>query len=77
MIKALEIKTSMLFNLAFAINTILSCFVFFFLIIDFYLLIAAAVAEIVIHIGIPSKEAKTKIEIDPVIAETKIRTCSI
>ena len=33
-IKALEIKTSMLFNLDFANNTILSCFFFFFLIID-------------------------------------------
>ena len=33
-IKTLEIKTSMLFNLDFANNTILSCFFFFFLITD-------------------------------------------
>ena len=72
----------MLFNLDFANNTILSCF--FFLIIDLYFLIPAAIAqifnpiaELVILIGIPSKEAKAEIEILPVIAETKTRKCSI
>ena len=61
--KALEIKTFMLFNLDFASNTILSCFYLFFLIIDLYFLIPAAIAQvfnpiagIVIPIGIPSKE---------------------
>ena len=34
-VKALRTKTSMLFNIVFANNTILSCFLFFFLNIDF------------------------------------------
>ena len=37
-IKALDIKTSMVFNLAFANNTIFSRFFFFLLIIDSYFL---------------------------------------
>ena len=64
-IKALEIKTSMLLNLDFANNTVWSCFFFFFLIIDLYFLIPAVIAqifnpiaELVIPIGIPTKEAK-------------------
>ena len=55
----------MLFNLGFANNIILSCFFFFFLIIDLYFLIPAVIAqifnpiaELVIPIGIPSKQAK-------------------
>ena len=83
MIKALETKTSMLLNSDFATNTILPCFFFFFLIIALYFLIHAAIAqiinpiaELVIPIGIPKKEAKTEIEIHPVIAEAKIRKCS-
>ena len=74
----------MLFNLGFADNTILSCFFFFFLIIDSYFLIPAAIAqisnpiaELLIHIGIPRNEAKAEIEIDPEILEGKIRKCSI
>ena len=74
----------MLFNLDFANNTILSCFFFFFLIIHLYFLIDAVIvpifnpiAELVIPIGIPSKEAKAEIEIHPVIVEAKIRKCSI
>ena len=69
MIKALEIKTSVLFNLNFANNTVLSCFFFFFLIIDLYFVIAAVIAqifnpiaEIVIPTGIPTKEAKAEME---------------
>ena len=84
LIKALEIKTSMPFNSGFANNTILSCFFFFFLIIELYFLTSAAIAqifnpiaEIVIPIGIPIKETKVEIEIHPVIAESKIRKCSI
>ena len=64
----------MLFNLDFANNTILLCFFFFFLIIDLYFLIHATmaqilnpIAELVIPIGILSKEAKAEIEIHPVI----------
>ena len=72
----------MLFNLDFANNTIL--LYFFFLIINLYFLIPAVIAqifnpiaELVIPIGIPTKEAKAEIEIHPVIAEVKIRKCSI
>ena len=36
----------MLFNLGFANTTILSCFIFFFLTIDVYFLIPAAIAQI-------------------------------
>ena len=74
----------MLFNLDFANNTILSCFFFFFLIIDLQFLIPADIAqifnhiaELVIPIGIPIKEVKAEIEIHPVIVEVKIRKCSI
>ena len=74
----------MLLKLDFDNNTILSCFFFFFLIISLYFLIPAAIeqmlnpiAELVILIGIPSKEAKAVIEIHPVIVEVEIRTCSI
>ena len=87
-IKALKIQTSMLFNLvcffSFVNNTILSCFFFFILITDLYFLIPAVIAqifnpiaELVIPIGIPSKEAKVEIEIHPVIVEVKIMECSI
>ena len=64
----------MLFNLDFANNTILSCFFFFFLIIDLYFLIPAVIAqifnpiaEIVIPIGIATKEAKAEMKTHPVI----------
>ena len=77
--KALEIKTSVLFNLDFANNTILSRFSFFFLIIDLYFLISATIAQIFnfiaelgIPIGIPSEEAKSEIELNPVIVEVKV-----
>ena len=83
-IKALENNTSMLFNLDLANNIILSCLFLFFLITDLYFLLPAAIAkivnpiaELVSAIGIPSKEAKTKVEVHPVIAEAKITECSI
>ena len=82
MIKALEIKTSMLFNLDFANNIILLCF--FFLIIDLYFLIPAVIAhifnpiaELVIPLGVPIREAKAEIEIHLVNVEAKIRKSSI
>ena len=63
LIKALEIKTSVLFNLDFAKNTVLSCF--FSLIINLYYLIPVVtaqmfnlIAEIIILIAIQIKEAK-------------------
>ena len=74
----------MLFNLDFAHNAILLCFFFFFLITNLYFLIAAVITqifnpigEIVILTGIPTKEAKAEMETHPVIAEPKIRNCSI
>ena len=64
----------MLFNLDFANKTILLCFFLFFLIIDLYFLIPAGIAqnfnpiaELVIPIGIQTKEAKGEIETHPVI----------
>ena len=73
----------MLFNLDLANNTILSCF-FSFLIIDLYFLITVAIAliynpiaELIIPIGIPSKETKSEIEINPVIIEAKITNSSV
>ena len=72
----------MLFNLDFANNTILLCFFFFFLINDLEFLIPGVIAkifnpivELVISIGIPTIEAKTKTETNPVIVEAKIRNC--
>ena len=53
-------------------------FFFFFLIIDLYFLIPAVIpqifnpiAELVIPIGIPTKEAKAEMETLPVIVEAK------
>ena len=74
----------MLLDLNIAENALLFCLLLFFLIIDLYFSIAAVIAqtfnpiaEIMIPIGIPTKEAKTEIEIYPVIVEPKIRKCSI
>ena len=66
-------------NLIFANNTILSNFFFFFLVINLHFLIPVVVpeffiatAELIIPIGIPTKEAKPEMETHPVIAEAKI-----
>ena len=84
MIKALEIKTSML--LIQILLTILFYYASFsyFLIIDLYFLVSAVIAqifnpvtEIVVSVEIPSKGAKAEIEIHSVIAEAKIREISI
>ena len=81
--KASEIKTSMLFNLDFANNTILYFF-FLFLIIDLYFIVPAPIAqlfnpiaELVIPIGAPNKEEKAEIAMHPETVEAKIRKCSI
>ena len=65
LIKPLQMKISVLFN-------------FFFLIIDLYFLIHPVldqifdpIAELIIPMGIRSKEAKAEIEINPVTAESK------
>ena len=67
MIKALEIKTSVLLNLDFANNTIM--LLFLFLNYELILLISAVIAqifkptaELVLPIGISSKETKEEIE---------------
>ena len=57
----------------------------FFLIIDIYFLIPAVIAqifnpttELLIPIGMPSKETKAKIlKIHPVTAKDKLRKCSL
>ena len=74
----------MVFNLDFSKNTILSCFFFVFLIIELKFLIPATIAqifnpiaELIIPVEIPSKEAKAEIQIHPVIVEAKIRKYSI
>ena len=66
----------MVFNLIVANNTILSCFFFFFLFIDLYFLIPEVIAqifnrtaELIILIGMPTKEAEAEMEIHPVTAE--------
>ena len=66
----------MLFNLDFANSTISSCFFFFFLITGLYSLIPTAIAqsftpfaELIIPIGLPSREVNAEIEIIPVIVE--------
>ena len=74
----------MLFNFyaVFSNNTILSCF--FLLIIDSHFLVAAVIAkifnpmaEVVVPIGIPSKESKAEIEIHLLTPEDRIRKYSI
>ena len=57
---------------------------FLFLVTDLYFLVLEAfaqifnpIAELVIPIGIPSKEAKAEIEILPTIVEAKIRKCLV
>ena len=74
----------MLFDLDLTNNNILSSVFFFFLVIDLYFLILAAIAqifnpiaELVISIGIPIKEVKAEIEIHPVVVEAKNRKCSM
>ena len=64
MLTILGIKSSLLFHLEIVDNTILSCFFYFFLIIDLYYLILSVIAqffnpiaELVIDIEIPGKEA--------------------
>ena len=44
-LRALGFKTSMVFNLDFVSNTILTLFFLFFLIIDLYFLIPAVIAQ--------------------------------
>ena len=81
---ALEIRTSMIFNLSFPNNTILSYVFFFFFIIDLYFLIPAVIAQmfiltpkLVIPTGVQNNEANAENETQPVTVEARISTCSI
>ena len=73
----------MLFNFDFANNTLLNTILFlFFLFIDLYFLIPVVItqmfnpiAELIIPIGFPTKEAKVEMEIHPVTVEIKISEC--
>ena len=74
----------MLFSLDFHNNTMLSWFFFFFLVIDVYFLIPAAIeqifnpiTELVITVRIPSKEVKADIDIQLIIVEAKVGKRSI
>ena len=78
-IKVLEINASTLFDLDFANNIILSCFFFFCLIINFYFLTRAVIAQIfnsipefVIPVGTSIKEAKSEMVTHPVILEITV-----
>ena len=69
----------MLFNLDFANHTnfIMLLFLFIYLIPRAIGQIFNRIAELVILIGKPRKEAKAEIEIHPIIVEAKIRKCSV
>ena len=74
----------MLFNLDFASNNILSFFLFFFLIIELYVVILGVIAlffnpnvELLIPTRTTRKKAKAEIEINSVTVEAKMRACSI
>ena len=75
-IKELKSKPSMLFNLVFAKNNILSCF--FFLFLNYWLKlfncwviaeIFNPIAEHIIPTGVLTKETKAEMEIHPVTAK--------
>ena len=77
-IKALEIKTSIGFNLDFTDNTISPCF--FFLIIYLQFSIPAVITQIfnpitklVVPIGIPTKEGKAEMEVEVTISKSSIK----
>ena len=74
----------MIFKLTLADNTILLCFLFFFLIIELYFSTHAdnlqyfkSIAELLIPKRIPIKTTREEIEIRPVTTEAKLRKCSL
>ena len=75
MIKELKIKTSTLFSLVFANNTFFIMLLFLFM--NYWLIVQIfnPTAELVIPVGIPTKETKAEIQAHPV-TEDKSR-CSI
>ena len=67
-----------------SVFAISSCFFFFFLIINLYILILAIIAqmftpitELIISLEIWFKKAKSEMEIHTVTAKTKLRKCSV
>ena len=74
-VKALENKSFLLFNLDFANYTIFLFFLYYWpmLLNSFrYYSNSNGIAELVIAIGIPTKEAKSEMETQPVIIENTI-----
>ena len=77
MIKALEIRSLIVFNLSFPNNTSLLYFFFFLLIIDLYLVIPATIAqisteELVIPTVKQTNESNAEIETESATAEDRI-----
>ena len=79
----MKLRVLIVFNLHFSNNTILSCLVFFFFIINLSFLISAVIvpifiptAELLIPVGTQTNEANAGNETQPVTAETKISECS-
>ena len=82
--KVLESKTSTLFSLFFSSNSILYLFFFIFLILDWYFLITAVIAQIFVPIAelaipteILTKEAKAEMKKHPVTIQAKISKWSV
>ena len=78
-IKALGITRFIVFKLSFPSNTILSCFFFFFLIIDSYFLIPEVITQIFTFATLTAvliNEVNEQIETKPVTVEAKISKCS-
>ena len=83
-IKALGIKTFMIFNLTFASTAISSrAFFIFFWLLTYKFLIPAviaqtfsAIAELAVLTRIPSKDAKAEIEVHSLTVVAKMRKCS-
>ena len=83
LIKALDIKISIVLNWGFANNTILSCSFLFFFVIDLYFLIPVVTAqifiptvELAIPTGTTANEANAEIETQPLTAEIITRKFS-
>ena len=79
LIKALDIRTSIVFSFSFPKNTLLLYFFFFFFTIDLYFLIPAVIAqffipiaELAIPTGTQTNETNAEIETHPAITEERI-----
>ena len=82
-IKALKMIISFVYNFL-PITLCLPCFLFYFLIIDIYILIATDIARIFnptaeheIPIGQPTNKSKVESETNPLIAETNTSNSSM